>query len=406
MREKNIHLLQTAILIAGCVLVVFFLILTPGPGNMVTWVNWANQANELGLAEDYRINHDTYPPLTLLILFFVGKISHWFNLWIYTTIKFTIALFLLLSFVITLWVTRNAFLSLIMMTALLINSVGLGHLDIFFAPVLILSLWSLKERRLVLFTITFCLSFLFKWQPLIIGPFIALYIIKIKNIKDWRDIEFGNIAKTVILPAAVILGLVFLSFGAKPVITAFIYGTDHHYLSGNALNMSWVLTHFLHVIKPETFGPLVNGQADLIKGPPDSIKILPRLLFMLFYVVTLVFFLKREKSFCNLLVYSLLGYWAYFTLNTGVHENHLFLGMLLAIMLFWVNKEYLIPMLLLILIGNFNLIVFNGIDGIENQFSRVFMGIDLALVISFFNIASFIIIWLIHALPKRHGFPK
>jgi len=74
--------------------------------------------------------------------------------------------------------------------------------------------------------------------------------------------------------------------------------------------------------------------------------------------------------------------------------------------LFWVNKEYLIPMLLLILIGNFNLIVFNGIDGIENQFSRVFMGIDLALVISFFNIASFIIIWLIHALPKRHGFPK
>jgi len=210
----------------------------------------------------------------------------------------------------------------------------------------------------------------------------------------------------VILPAAVILGLVFLSFGAKPVITAFIYGTDHHYLSGNALNMSWVLTHFLHVIKPETFGPLVNGQADLIKGPPDSIKILPRLLFMLFYVVTLVFFLKREKSFCNLLVYSLLGYWAYFTLNTGVHENHLFLGMLLAIMLFWVNKEYLIPMLLLILIGNFNLIVFNGIDGIENQFSRVFMGIDLALVISFFNIASFIIIWLIHALPKRHGFPK
>jgi len=42
----------------------------------------------------------------------------------------------------------------------------------------------------------------------------------------------------------------------------------------------------------------------------------------------------------------------------------------------------------------------------EHSELKTFMGIDLALVISFFNIASFIIIWLIHALPKRHGFPK
>ncbi len=399
--EKGFRFPQIAVLVLGVILVVFLFIPTPGTGNMDTWVRWTKDAMDQGLIANYRINHDTYPPLTSVLLFSAGKMSQWLNIWIYTSIKLFIAGFLLVTFLVTLWVTKGALLALILLAALLINSVALGHLDVFFAPALVLALWALKKGKLTLFTVTFCLSFLTKWQPLIIGPFFALYILKIRRLGDWNLIDFKQIAKKVVLPFLAIAALAFMVFGIEPILTAFVFASDHHYLSGNALNLNWIITHFLHVFKPDAYGPLVNGQAVLIKDAPESIKLVPKLLFILVYVVTVVVFFLSEKTFRNLLLFSLLGYWAYFTLNTGVHENHLFIGIILAVLLFWIDKNHLSTMLLILLIGNVNLILFNGLDGIENQSSRVFSGIDMALVFAIFNVLAFSLFWVMHIFPIK-----
>lgn len=401
MRNSKFLTTQKVALTLGICLFVVFLIPTPGTGNMDTWVRWINEAIDLGLVDAYSLNHDTYPPLTLVILFGVGKISQLLNIWIYTAIKGTIAAFLLLTTLLTLWATKDLLLSLLLLGGVLINSVALGHLDIFFAPTLVLALWALKEKRLVLFTIAFCFSFLTKWQPLIIAPFIALYILGIDRLSDWKQIDLRGILKKILIPALGILALTFILFGIKPVITAFSYASDHHYLSGNALNLNWILTHFLHVFKPGQYGPLINGQAELIIGPPYSVKLIPKLIFFLVYILTAIVFFKQKKTFGNLMWFSLLGYWAYFTLNTGVHENHFFVAIILAALLYWVEKKHLYTLLTVLLIGNVNLLVFNGLDGAENQFSRLVSGVDMALVIAFFNVLVFALYWIFAIFPWR-----
>jgi hypothetical protein len=401
MKNPKFKLIQQVILVLGIVLLVVFLIPTPGTGNMDTWVRWIDEANNLGLLKDYSLNHDTYPPLTLVILFGVGKLSQWLNIWIYTAIKAAIAAFLLLTTLVTLCATKNLLLSLLLLGGLLINSVALGHLDIFFAPTLVLALWALKEKRLTFFTIAFCLSFLTKWQPLIIAPFIALYILGIDRLRDWKQISLRAILKQILAPAAVILALTFVIFGLKPVLAAFANASDHHFLSGNVLNLNWIITHFLHVFNPAQYGPLVNGQAQLILGPPDSVKLVPRLLFFAVLALTLVVFFKREKTFTNLAWFSLLGFWAYVTLNTGVHENHWFVAIILAALLYWAEKPHLYTMLTVMLIGTVNLLVFNGLDGRQNEFSRVISGVDMALVIAVFNVVVFAVYWVSAVLPRE-----
>ncbi|MBP8996893.1 MAG: hypothetical protein KBG10_01260 [Anaerolineaceae bacterium] len=407
-RENHWKTLQIVFLFLMIFLLTLFLIPTPGTGNMDTWVRWANDANQMGLVENYHINHDTYPPLTTVILVGAAKLSQTFGIWIYTAIKLTIVFFLMASSALFWGMTRNALLTAALHLSMLIMSVGLGHLDVFFAPFLIASLWALKKDRLVLFSITFCLAFFTKWQPLIIAPFLALYVFNISRLRDWKQIKFARILKEVVLPVVLVFIFFFVIFGFQPILTAFTVASDHHYLSGNALNINWIITHFLHVFQPDQYGPLVNGQATLIKGPPETVKLYPKLLFFLVYLITLVMFFRRHKTFENLLLFSLLGYWAYFTLNTGVHENHLFIGMILAILLAWQNRKHLLTMLMVIMIENINLIVFNGLDGVENEFSRVVSGVDTALLIAIFNVLTFAAYWVFYTFlqtPKKEEAP-
>ena len=175
------------------------------------------------------------------------------------------------------------------------------------------------------------------------------------------------------------------------------------YLSGNALNLNWIITHFLHVFNPDRYGALIDGQAELIKTASPSLTSVSSLLFGLVFLVTLIKFFRSEKTFENLVRFSLLGYWAYFMFNPGVHENHLFIVLLLAVILYWLNKEHMILMICIILMANFNLYLFYGSNGLGPGFSRVIGGIDLALVGAIFNLLFFCLVWWMNVRPeKRH----
>lgn len=54
-----------------------------------------------------------------------------------------------------------------------------------------------------------------------------------------------------------------------------------------------------------------------------ALKTSARCLFLFFYLLALVFFIRRDKTIQNLLLFSLLGHFAYFMFSIGVHENHL-----------------------------------------------------------------------------------
>lgn len=393
---RSSRLFQAIFLTIFAILVSMSLMSAPATGDMQSWVRWAVDADKLGVVPEFRdVSNIPYPPYSLVILLGAFRFLGLFGVDTFDAIKLCIFLFLLLtSLVFWLW-TRDYKLTILLYFSLILNGVALGYIDIFFAPSILLSFWALKERKWVLFSIPYTIACLTKWQPIIIAPFIALYVLDVKHIKDWKQIDFKQLALQVIIPAAVILISTLAIFGVVPVLLSFRAATNENYLSGYALNFGWILTHWLHVFYPDQFGGLVQGQAKYIRTFLPQIRIGPQLLFLLFYLGAFITFLRRNRTFEELVYFSLLGYLAYFTFNTGVHENHLFVAMILSILLFWLNNDHLLVMIVLILMTNINLLLFYGISGKGLGFSRVILNfVDSALLFSIFNVCFFLALWI------------
>jgi hypothetical protein len=178
------------------------------------------------------------------------------------------------------------------------------------------------------------------------------------------------------------------------VQAAFRAATSHAYLSGYALNFCWVITHWVRAVRPEAFGGLTNGQADLIMTKDAAYTLLPKVLFFASYVGACLIAFVRPKTFENLLRFGLLGYLAYFTFNTGVHENHLFLAVILALLLYWQEQMSAATTLSVTLLSNANLFLFYGLDGTGYPHSRLVLGVDLALVLSIGATALFLALFV------------
>lgn len=391
---KSAKLVQAVGVILGLLLVTLTFAHSPGTGDMDYWTRWAHHADVYGMTRGYAADKADYPPYSSVILLVALQVSRLLGGGIFEAIK--LALFLALgvtSLIFWLW-TRNFWMAVGLHLSLLLSSVALGYLDIFFAPTLLLSFWALKERKPTWFTAFYSITCLIKWQPIILAPFILVYLLNINRVGDWRQTDFKRLAWQVLLPGLVILIFTFSAFGVLPVLGSLRLAFSHNFLSGNALNFNWIITHFLHVFYPRQFGPLINGQARFIRTRELEITFIPRLLFLCFYAAALVSFFRRDKTFEGLLRFALSGYLAYFIFNIGVHENHWFIAVVLAVILFWVNGDNLFLMLNLILMSNVNLLLFYGVDGRGLGFSRMITPtLDSALVLAIFNVSSFLVLW-------------
>jgi hypothetical protein len=391
MKNSKTKTIQLIFLIGIALLIGLIFTESPGTTDVDIWRSWSKNAHELGLIGGFRANHADYPPLASAILLAGYHVFDQAGFTLFQTIKLTILVFLLLSaFLFWLW-TRNPILSLALYAALLLNSVALGYIDIFFAPSLILALWMLKEHRWGWFSLFYALSCLTKWQPILIAPMIALYILGIQRPNQWRELSIPRLL-LALLPGAAILGLILYLYKPDYIWLAFKASLSHEYLSGNALNFNWIITHFLRVFRPDEFGGLNNYLADLITTTDPRYTLIPRVLFYLSYLATLIVFFLRKKTFQNLLLFSICGFFAYYTFNTGVHENHLFLVILLVGALLWVAPETWRSCLVLILINNINLFLFYGIDG-NIHFPRPVFGADIALILAVFNLFFFLYVF-------------
>jgi hypothetical protein len=148
----------------------------------------------------------------------------------------------------------------------------------------------------------------------------------------------------------------------------------------NALNFNWILTHLLRAFHPQYAADgLENGRANLIVDAPWWSMALARALFGAVYVATVMIYARRPKTPPNLLKFSLLGYLAFFMFNAGLHENHLYFGMVIAIVLVAMDPGERWPTVFLALMTNINMFLFEGINGDDVLFRRVVARLDLAL---------------------------
>jgi hypothetical protein len=163
--------------------------------------------------------------------------------------------------------------------------------------------------------------------------------------------------------------------------------TRHAFLSAYALNLGWLQTWALHLIQPDKYGALQNGEIDIFLTREPIVVWPDKILFYVSYCAILFAFARQTKTFERLLVYSILGYMAYFTFNTGVHENHLFLVCCLSWMLAFANTDHLLRSINLSIAANANLFLFYGIYG--ERLQRVIAGFDITVLVAVANICLF-----------------
>lgn len=369
-----------------------------GTGDVLIWQGWIEAIERDGFIAGYI---PVYPPLTWAILQGVAFSYHALNIDMLLAIKWSLVFFLFLTSTIFFFWTRNLLLTAFFHLSLILSSVALGYLDIWFAPALLLSLWALKKQKIFLCSLFFTIACLIKWQPLIITPFMLLYILRLSGIKQWRE-SIKIVLLNVILPAGLLVGAMALFFG-QGLLLSLQDGMGHTGLTGNALNYNWLVTYFLSSTQPERFGPLASGIVNYI-GITEwavtdwPIVLVPRILFGLFYAATLIFLLRRLASFENFIRFTTIGYLAYFTFNIGVHENHLFIAGLLAAILYWINARDLYPALIIVLMANINLFLFYGLSG-GYPYQRL-IGIDISIPLALFNVIFFILFWAISCFSK------
>lgn len=394
------HIQRVAIIILLALITLSFFH-SPGQGDVGFWLKWIKTVDTHGPLMTFESRErsplgseavqEGYPPFMSFISFSTAKLAHLFSIDYLTALKLSLTIFLFsASFIFWTW-TRDFFVTAIFHFSLLVNSIMLVYIDIYFVPTLILSLWAIKERNLKAFTIFFSVSCLIKWQPIIIAPFILLYILNINKIAEWKEINFKGIAFNVLSPLIIIVIITFSLFG-MPFLKSFTSAVTEPYLSGDALNFGWIMTYFLHVFFPDKFGYLINGEANYIMTTSLKLMLLPKLLFFISYATAFLAFFRKEKNFENLIYYSLIGFLAYFIFNTGVHENHLFIAAILAVILFFINREYVMASAFIIIMSNVNLIIFFGTDGKGLGFSRV-AGVDITLLFSLLNVVFFLFFW-------------
>jgi hypothetical protein len=374
------------LLLVNLIAVSFFF--SPGTGDVSIWETWMQKIDSDGLIGGFSHTGTDYPPIAFVILATVVRLGHVFGATPLFALKCSILLFLFGTSACFYWFTRKLLLTAALEFSLILNSVALGYLDIYFAPFLIAALFLVQRGSLSLGFLFYAISCAIKWQPLIIAPFICLYIFAAAR---QSPTDSGRIKRQLVpfaISALVIVIPLLAIFGVTAVFDSFKRAlTYHRFLSGYALNLGWIQTWALNLLSPEKYPPLQTGAIDAVIVRDAWIVWPNKLLFYASYLAILLAFVRQTKTFTRLIVYSMLGYLAYFSFNTGVHENHLFLICCLAWILVWLDGNELIRAINLTLAANANLFLFFGAFG--QRLNPVFAGIDVTLVFAAANLCLF-----------------
>ena len=350
---------------------------------------WYPNFEQHGFIKGYQATGDNYPPLGYLFIGTIGTLAKFTGVHYHLIYKASLLLFLIVTALALYFFTKNLRFTSLTYLFLSVYTLAHGYFDIVFAPFLIVSLYFLRRDNWVWFTIFLSLTVLIKYQPVILIPFLAVYILTKHKVSSFSSSRSKRIALQIIVPSFLFF-LSFLFVFGPFFVLSFFKGMQHSALSANALNVSWIITWLLHLFAPDQFGAVINGRIEIIDPENGLVTLFPKVAFVVLYVYSVYrFFRDEEKTFEDLIKYMILGYLTYFMWNTGVHQNHLFIGSLLYGLLVCFDKGYLGEYLFWEIYAVVNLVLFYGLDGASNF--QVIYGINITPIVALLGMSGFVI---------------
>jgi len=372
-RTGHHRTLLAANIMAALVVVTSLLFPVRGTGDMKIWERWTGNAMRLGVVAGFRENDNDYPPLSNVVLWVTGHAGHVAGLPVATAIKLSLVIFLAATLIVFYaWVGRTG-LTLGLWSVFVLNAAGMGYLDIYVVPPLIMSLWALQQSTAAAAVTWFTVACLVKWQPLLIGPFLILHVGR----ACWPPSSV-NVRRflAMFVPSLLLFVVSIVIFEPYPFFRAFAKSLGHRVLSGDTLNLPWIATWLYHGFNQGVAG--LTGQVASIPSAPLWLRLPFKLVFAWQFLVLLYRYVNGQVCAERTLAYSLVGFLAYVTLSSGVHENHWFLPSFLAIALLQYGRRWLRPAVAVGIVANLNLLLFYGITGHGLEFTRV-AGIDVTV---------------------------
>lgn len=271
------------------------------------------------------------------------------------------------------------FLSLV---SLILSAQGLAYTDIVTFPFFILSMLAIVRKKYIWSGVLFSLSFLIKWQSVIILPIILAYVIS------------GDLKRRVSSLIEFCVGMIMSVLMFIPVTHNIFAGmllslrNSLLHTTNYALNVQWVIQNIP-----------ISGLALHVNESPSIMRIVLQLgVFILGYLLVVKKVLhtgygkNREEQFFHAL---LLGLGMYYLFSFGVHENHFILGTIIALLLYvrYPTKVNRVVLLMVDGINTLNMVVFYGFTGSPIFHAHV-LGFDASVVIaSMISIACLYYAW-------------
>jgi len=392
-----------AVLVLAMLVCVSVLLLpTPGTKDVEIFLRWGDELYRSGfrvgyaaivsrweatyLGRDWDLHGGEYPPVGCALLAAIAAIADGLRASQLLVFKAALLAFTFASAGAIWAATRSVFSTLAFYAATLLATAGLGYTDIMTVPFVIAALAATRAEQPLRAVLWFLLAALVKWQVLLVAPFLAIHLLRIEGIACLPRLVRDRLAWRLLAAATAVAAIATALFGVATWI-AFFNATRHPFLSGTALNLPWLLTYPLLLLRDPSFH--AGDELNVVLLSAAELRPI-RLVFAAVMLASVYNHMRSPKTYANMLFFMVLGVLTYGTWNTAVHENHWFVAVVPAVLL---AHETGLPrhrslFVLVAAMLNINLFVFYGIVGTQ-LLPRAF-GFDWTLALA----ALFAIAWL------------
>jgi hypothetical protein len=396
--RRRSPLLAECLVLAGVVaLTTWWLWPTSGTSDVDIWLGWIDTLLTKGPVAGYAATGTDYPPVGLFTLWAVARLAGVAGVDVHLALKLLVFAFLATTTFLLLVASRRPVVAAFAYLAFSLNALGLLYLDILFAPFVIGAVWAGSTGRLALMQVLIAFGCLMKWQPVLLLPFALVYAIRQRDVmppNDWN--------RSMRLTGAVVstLAVVVLVVWGWPVAESFYRASRHNNISNFGANPLWVLTWWLERGSAERLS--TGGIVSILPASRPLLRVLTLFTLIGFVSALRSYWKSGDRSIEGWLSYSLVGYLVYFLISAGVHENHLFLGSLVAIALTWQNGRWWWVAATVALAANLNLLAFYGWTGFVTR--RMVAGMDVTVWLAVAISAALGAVAFV--LARRRGVPS
>lgn len=256
------------------------------------------------------------------------------------------------------------------------------------------------KRQYVFAGLFFGLSSLMKWQPLLVFP---LFIATTINLQEGFKKSITNVTLLFIgfLPPVCAIWYAILSqpngleMFSNSALTL-LYKAP--YLSGQALNLNWIATYVLHILRPEDYFSLEHfrGFNYPIHGS-FPLFLNGYAFYLAFLSILFRYWLFQKKTLTSFLSACVIILFAHHIFNKGAAEAHLVYAVIAALLLYLAQPTILHRHLLILLdlMAVINLVLFYSFTG-QQHFQRLYFGFDITVFFAALYVGIFVWIFLLY----------